>query len=145
MDEMFKAVCVAAETDIPVAETGKGETTATEAQSNAALDGEHMYKEGQYSFEIPPEKVPEKFENTSIVEGPYYSIKRRAGILTCPGGLVTNDRLQVLDTENKVIDGLYVAGNTVVVSMVMTILSMASRQLSQVTQADVLWHHVRSV
>ncbi len=66
------------------------------------------------------------------------SIERRAGILTCPGGLVTNDRLQVLDTENKVIDGLYVAGNTVVVSMVMTILSMASRQLSQVTQADVL-------
>ncbi len=58
-------------------------------------------------------KSPEKFANTAIVEGPYYSIKRRAGILTCPGGLVTNDRLQVLDNDNNVIEGLYVAGNTV--------------------------------
>lgn len=58
-------------------------------------------------------KSAEKFANTAIVEGPYYSIKRRAGILTCPGGLVTNDRLQVLDKENKIIPGLYVAGNTV--------------------------------
>jgi succinate dehydrogenase/fumarate reductase flavoprotein subunit len=58
-------------------------------------------------------KNPEHFEHTAIVEGPYYSIKRRAGILTLPGGLVTNDRLQVLDYDNNVIPGLYVAGNTV--------------------------------
>lgn len=58
-------------------------------------------------------KSPEKFANTAIVEGPYYSIKRCAGILTCPGGMVTNERLQVLDNDNKVIPGLYVADNTV--------------------------------
>lgn len=58
-------------------------------------------------------KKAENFANTKVVEGPYYSIKRKAGVLTVVGGLVTNNKLQVLDNNNKVIEGLYVAGNTV--------------------------------
>ncbi len=58
-------------------------------------------------------KHAENFANTEVDEGPYYSIKRRGSVLTVVGGLVTNEKLQVLDQENQVIEGLYVAGNTV--------------------------------
>lgn len=58
-------------------------------------------------------KQAKNFENTEIIEGPYYAIKRRAGVLTVVGGLVTNRRLQVFDTHNQIIEGLYAAGNTV--------------------------------
>lgn len=36
-----------------------------------------------------------------------------AGMLVCMGGLLCNTKLQAVDAENKVIKGLYLAGNTV--------------------------------
>ncbi len=58
-------------------------------------------------------KHAENFAHTDVSEGPYYSIKRRGSVLTVVGGLVTNEKLQVLDTQNQVIEGLFAAGNTV--------------------------------
>lgn len=69
-----------------------------------------MYNEGEDSDFGKP---IENFENTLLDEaGPFYAIKRSPGTLVVAGGAVTNERLQVLDGNNKVIEGLYVAGNT---------------------------------
>ena len=46
-----------------------------------------------------------------IAKAPFYAIKRRPAILDSMSGLMTNTDLQVLDNDNKVIEGLYAAGN----------------------------------
>ena len=58
-------------------------------------------------------KRPEFFESTEIdMNGPFYAIHRSPGTLVVVGGAITNNRQQVLDNNNEVIEGLYVAGNT---------------------------------
>jgi fumarate reductase flavoprotein subunit len=48
---------------------------------------------------------------SAIVKPPFYAIKRRPGLLASLGGLKVNEKFQVLDTDGKVIPGLYAAGN----------------------------------
>ncbi|MDR1184662.1 MAG: FAD-binding protein [Coriobacteriales bacterium] len=48
---------------------------------------------------------------TAIVQPPFYSILRQACLLCALGGLVINDRMEVIDTNRNVIPGLYAAGN----------------------------------
>lgn len=47
-----------------------------------------------------------------IKEAPFYGIKRTPGTLATVGGLQINDKLQVLNKDQKPIDGLYAVGNT---------------------------------
>ena len=47
---------------------------------------------------------------TAMEEGPYYAIVGRSSELCTLGGLKVSTDLQVIDTENKVIPGLYSAG-----------------------------------
>jgi fumarate reductase flavoprotein subunit len=54
-------------------------------------------------------KDPEKL--TSIVKGPFAAAKVGTGVLVTLDGLRINTKLQVLDTEEHPIDGLYAAGN----------------------------------
>ncbi|MFY9140542.1 MAG: FAD-dependent oxidoreductase [Thermacetogeniaceae bacterium] len=49
---------------------------------------------------------------TTIEKPPFYAAKLAVTLLVTLGGLKVNDKLQVLDTNNKVIPGLYAAGNT---------------------------------
>lgn len=49
----------------------------------------------------------------SVKEGPYYVTKGHSGVLGALGGVNTNEKLQVLTDEGKVIEGLYAAGNNV--------------------------------
>lgn len=49
---------------------------------------------------------------STIEKAPLYAIKMGVSLLVTLGGLKVNTRLQVLDTERKVIPGLYAAGNT---------------------------------
>jgi fumarate reductase flavoprotein subunit len=49
---------------------------------------------------------------TTIEKGPFYAAKLAVTLLVTLGGLKVNDKLQVLDTNDKVIPGLYAAGNT---------------------------------
>jgi fumarate reductase flavoprotein subunit len=50
---------------------------------------------------------------TAVDEPPYYaSFSQGPGMLVILGGLVANEKLQVIDAEEKIIPGLYVAGNT---------------------------------
>ncbi len=55
-----------------------------------------------------------EFGRTSFVkqlaEGPYYAIKVTAGVHHTMGGLEINDKTEVLNTEGKVIPGLFAAG-----------------------------------
>lgn len=46
-----------------------------------------------------------------VEKAPFYAIKRRPGVLATLGGLTINENMQVLDTDGKVIPGLYAAGN----------------------------------
>jgi len=55
-------------------------------------------------------KKPERL--STIVEPPFYAIKRVAGVLGILGGLKVNYNMQVLDAQRKVIPGLYACGNT---------------------------------
>jgi len=43
---------------------------------------------------------------------PYYSLRLYPGDIGTKGGLVTNDRAQVLKNDGTVIEGLYAVGNT---------------------------------
>ncbi|MFC7448452.1 FAD-binding protein [Rhodococcus daqingensis] len=45
-------------------------------------------------------------------KGPYYALRVRAGDLGTKGGLVYNEKAQVLRTDGGVIEGLYATGNT---------------------------------
>jgi len=49
---------------------------------------------------------------TTIEKPPFYAAKLAVCLLVTLGGLKVNDKLQVLDTSNNVIPGLYAAGNT---------------------------------
>lgn len=49
----------------------------------------------------------------SVSEGPYYVTKGHAGVLGALGGVNTNEKLQVLNTEHEVINNLYATGNNV--------------------------------
>jgi len=49
---------------------------------------------------------------TTIEKAPFYAAKLAVCLLVTLGGLKVNEKLQVLDKENKVIPGLYAAGNT---------------------------------
>jgi fumarate reductase flavoprotein subunit len=48
---------------------------------------------------------------TAIVSPPFYSILRQACLLCALGGLVINDRMEVIDKNRQIIPGLYAAGN----------------------------------
>lgn len=43
--------------------------------------------------------------------GPFYAIRRRAGVLCTLNGIITNGDCQALDVNRGIIDGLYVTGN----------------------------------
>lgn len=49
----------------------------------------------------------------TVNEGPYYVTKGHAGVLGALGGVNTNEKLQVLNDQYEVIDGLYATGNNV--------------------------------
>ena len=51
--------------------------------------------------------------NFTVEEGPFYVTKGHAGVLGALGGVNTNEKLQVLTPEFKVIGGLYATGNNV--------------------------------
>lgn len=48
----------------------------------------------------------------TIDEGPYYLVEQKPRYATTLGGLLVNDRLQVISTNGEVIEGLYSAGDT---------------------------------
>ena len=56
-------------------------------------------------------KNPDYLKLTKIEKAPFFAIKRVPGVLTILGGLHVNSGLQVLDTDEQPIEGLYAAGN----------------------------------
>lgn len=56
---------------------------------------------------------PVEYMNKQINEGPYYIVEQKPRFATTMGGLVVNTSLQVLNTNDEVIPGLYAAGETV--------------------------------
>jgi 3-oxosteroid 1-dehydrogenase len=48
----------------------------------------------------------------TIAKAPFYAIQINAGDLGTKGGLLTNERAQVLREDGTIIDGLYAAGNS---------------------------------
>lgn len=53
-----------------------------------------------------------KYMSQEIGEGPYYLVEQVPRYATALGGLVVNDKLQVLDDSDQVIKGLYAIGDT---------------------------------
>lgn len=65
-----------------------------------------MAAKGQdLEFGVPKERL------CPVVKPPFYGIHRRIRFTVSCSGMVVNERLQVLDTEDKPIEGLYAAGN----------------------------------
>ena len=56
-------------------------------------------------------KNPEYLKKTGIKEPPFYSIKRTPGPLGLLDGVYCNNKMQALDENLGVIEGLYAAGN----------------------------------
>ena len=53
---------------------------------------------------------PANFMKAKIEDGPYYLVEQKPRFATTMGGLVLNDSVQVIDTDGKIIPGLYAAG-----------------------------------
>ncbi|MGI6406493.1 MAG: FAD-binding protein [Syntrophaceticus sp.] len=49
---------------------------------------------------------------TTVEKAPFYAVKLGVTLLVTLGGLKVTEKMQVLDTNNEVIPGLYAAGNT---------------------------------
>ena len=47
-----------------------------------------------------------------LEEGPFYAVKHTSKLLVTVSGLTVNEKWQVLDNEDNVIEGLYASGNT---------------------------------
>ena len=56
-------------------------------------------------------KNPEYLKKTPVKEPPFYSVKRTPGPLGLLDGVFCNNKMQALDEDFGVIEGLYVAGN----------------------------------
>lgn len=54
-----------------------------------------------------------RFLQVPVGEGPYYLIEQKPRFATTMGGLVVNDKLEVVNTKDTVIRGLYAAGEVV--------------------------------
>lgn len=66
-----------------------------------------------YFAPLPGAQVtsPNPFMHPISDQGPYYAMVLAAGTLDTKGGAVFDEHGRVLDTQDKVIEGLYVAGN----------------------------------
>ncbi|MGT2948140.1 FAD-dependent oxidoreductase [Streptococcus devriesei] len=56
---------------------------------------------------------PSKFLQKPIGDGPYYLIEQKPRFATTMGGLVVDSKLEVINKNDKVINGLYAAGEVV--------------------------------
>ena len=77
----------------------QGEFTATMSRYLAAVDrkqDEEFYKDPVWL--------------TPIAKGPYYALRMEPAIFGTIGGIRINERIEALNEQNKVIPGLYVAG-----------------------------------
>lgn len=93
------------------------------ARSGKDLDferGDYVYDQEYTTFPptIPGVEWPDtKYPNNSLhplsEEGPYYAIILGAGSLDTNGGVVVNEKAQVIDAFNKVVNGLYAGGNCI--------------------------------
>lgn len=52
------------------------------------------------------------YMNKKIEDGPYYLVEQKPRYATTLGGLLVNDKLQVINTNGEIIEGLYSAGDT---------------------------------
>lgn len=52
-----------------------------------------------------------QYLNEKIGEGPYYLVEQKPRYATTLGGLLINDRLEVVNTDGEAIEGLYAAGD----------------------------------
>ena len=56
---------------------------------------------------------PSEFMRFSVAQGPFYAVKARSTSLGTIGGIETNERMEVLKTNKKPVQGTFVAGNNV--------------------------------
>ncbi|MGZ7192152.1 FAD-binding protein, partial [Streptococcus pyogenes] len=54
-----------------------------------------------------------RFLQVPVGAGPYYLIEQKPRFATTMGGLVVNDSLEVVNTKDSIIKGLYAAGEVV--------------------------------
>jgi 3-oxosteroid 1-dehydrogenase len=93
-----------------------------------AVSGKDLdFNRGDYNYDrewttFPPtipgsEWPPKESKNYTMYplssSGPYYAIILGAGTLDTNGGPIINEKAQILNTENKPIEGLYGAGNCI--------------------------------
>ncbi len=109
-----------------LAQEGKGypivvkANTITDVAKKAGVDGAELTKTvAKYNKFVQDGKDadfgrPSKFMKKQIAsEGPYYIVEQQPRFATTMGGVVTNDKLNVVDKNNKPIAGLFAAGELV--------------------------------
>jgi fumarate reductase flavoprotein subunit len=82
-----------------------GALAATVAQYNEAVGA------GRFDG-LEPQRTPDRYKPLPIVDAPFYAMPLCAGITNTMGGILTDDRGRVLDTDEKPIAGLFAAGCT---------------------------------
>lgn len=108
-----------------LAQNGKGTPlfahgqTLTEAANNAGIDAKNLEAEVAKYNGFVKAGVDKDFGRTAknmtttIGEGPYYIVEQKPRFATTMGSLVVNRDLSVVNTDGKVIEGLYAAGEVI--------------------------------
>lgn len=86
-----------------------------EINSENLLDTVETYNKA-VAGEIEDPFRDEPCERPFAAEGPYYGVQIQSAIHMTKGGVVANEKTQVLDTNNQVIEGLYAAGEVTATS-----------------------------
>lgn len=93
--------------------------TLAEVAAAAGVDGAALEKTVERYNGFVASGVDEDFGRAAaymtmpIGEGPYYLVEQKPRFATTMGGLVVNTSLQVMNTKDEVIGGLYAAGEVV--------------------------------
>ncbi len=104
-----------------ITEAGEGGVfdTIEEAAEFIGCDAEDLQETiDNYNSYVKSGKDEEFFKSKesliyTVSEGPYYVTRGHAGVLGALGGVNTNEKLQVLNTNHEVIKNLYATGNNV--------------------------------
>jgi fumarate reductase flavoprotein subunit len=57
-----------------------------------------------------PDRLGRTYRPAPIATGPFYAIRQHVTLIVSTAGLVTDDKLRIVDRKNKPIEGLYAAG-----------------------------------
>ena len=88
--------------------------TLEELAEKLGINAENLVKTIETTNKAVDGKIADPFREKAlgdkIDKGPYYGVKFEAGVHMTKGGVAANEKAEVLNNDDQVIEGLYAAG-----------------------------------